>query len=313
MLKGVLITFAMAHPGLAVPAVEECGFKQVTERIYVIVGADHATCPKKYVEHPLTNPAVIVGESGVIVVDPGGSLQVGRLLLQRVAAVTDKPVVAVFNTHIHGLYWLGNQAVKEKYPGAQIYAHERMVERIQTGEGQFWVDAMTGKYDGEKTQYVIPDVRLGGNEALSIAGMTIKLHHTGHAHTDHDLMIEVPEDKAVFLGGIVVEPEVPSQGVPQDADFKGQISATRYAIGLGAEYYIPGRGEPGGVELPQRGLRFLTALYDRVGDYYDDGLQDFEIAEKVRSDLSDYEQWYDFALLGRVISHLYLQVESERF
>jgi hypothetical protein len=47
----------------------ECNFHQVSRRIYVISGSDHETCPKKEVEHPLTNPAIIVGEPAVIVVD----------------------------------------------------------------------------------------------------------------------------------------------------------------------------------------------------------------------------------------------------
>ena len=290
-----------------------CGFQQVTERIYVIVGSNHTTCPKKGIEHPLTNPTIIVGDSGVIVVDPGSSLQAGRLLVEHTRSITDKPVVAVFNSHIHGLYWLGNQAVKEQFPEAKIYAHERMIERIKRGEGAFWIDAITGNYAGEKTNYVVPDVPLAGGEVENIAGITIKIHHTGHAHTDHDIMLELPEERTVFLGGMVVEPEVPSQGVPQDANFKGQIAATQYALKVKATNFIPGRGMPGGIELPQRSLKFLTALYGGVENYYQEGLSDFEIAKRLKVDLAEYKQWYDFTLLGGVISQMYLQVENENF
>ena len=94
----------------------ECPLRQVSEHIYLMVGSDHGSCPERPVEHPLTNPAAIVGDSGVILVDPGSSLQVGRLLLDRLDGLTDKPVVAVLNSHIHGLYWLGNQAVRERWP-----------------------------------------------------------------------------------------------------------------------------------------------------------------------------------------------------
>ena len=290
-----------------------CNFSQVTDNIFVIVGSNHETCPKRELEHPLTNPSIIIGKTGVIVIDPGSSLQVGRLVLERVKHLTNKPVVAVFNTHIHGLYWLGNQAIKNQFPDVRIYAHKHMIERINIGEGDFWVEIITGKYNGEKTKYVVPDIALNGNEELNIAGVYLKIHHTGHAHTDHDLMIEVPEEQALFLGGVVVEPEVPSQGMPQDANFTGQISATRYAIDLKAEKYIPGRGGFGGIELPKRGLKFLNTLYKGVFRYYEDGLSDFEIAERLKRELSNFEQWYDFAELGRVISQMYLQVEQEDF
>lgn len=312
MLAILALSFAISPNSIAASNAS-CSFKQVSKRIYVIVGSEHRTCPIDEVNHPVTNPSVIVGETGVIVVDPGSSLQVGRLVLERLRHITKKPVVAVFNTHIHGLYWLGNQAIKERFPDARIYAHKRMIERIESGEGTFWVNAITGKLPGEKTQYVVPDVPLSGGEVRSIAGVTLKLHHPGRAHTDHDIMIEVPEERAVFLGGVVVEPEVPSQGVPQDAEFQGQIAATRFAIGLGADKYVPGRGHFGGIELPERGLRFLEALYGGVKRYYKDGLSDFEITERLKADLAAYKQWYDFDKLGGVISQMYLQIESADF
>ena len=302
---------ALTSTGIAADI--QCDFEQVSDRIYVIVGSDHGTCPVKDVEHPLTNPAIVVGESGVVLIDPGSSLQVGRLVVSRMRSVTDKPVVAVFNTHIHGLYWLGNQAIKEQFPAARIYAHKRMIERIKNGEGDFWVDAITGKYPGEKTRYVLPDTALEGDESERIAGLSFRIHHTGHAHTDHDILVELEDENALFLGGLVVEPEVPSQGVPQDANFKGQIAATRYAIDLNADIYVPGRGKPAGVELPERALRFLDALYSAVQRDYEEGLLDYEIANKLKKELSEYGQWYDFTRLGGVVSQMYLQVEAESF
>lgn len=290
-----------------------CPFERVSERVYVIVGSDHQTCSLKAGDHPLTNPAIIVGETGIVLIDPGSSRRVGRLVLERVRAMTDKPVVAVFNSHIHGLYWLGNQAVREHYPEVPIYAHERMINRISQGEGDFWVDAITGDHDGDRTEFIVPDHPLHGGETLRIAGVEIKVHHFGHAHTDHDLILEVPDERVVFLGGLVVEPEVPSQGVPRDADFQGQIAATRQVIGLDADAYVPGRGQPDGEVLPRRALSFLTALYDGTAAGYDEGLTDFEVTRTLKGDLADYQRWYDFAELGAVISQMYLQVEQERF
>ena len=309
LFGGLLVSQAAAA------TIEEanCPFIQVSKRIHVIVGSDHATCPRDPIAHPLTNPSVIVGDNGVIVVDPGGSLQIGRLVLDRLKAITDKPVVAVFNSHIHGLYWLGNQAVKAQYPEARIYAHPRMIERIEKGEGDFWVKAITGNHPGEITHYVKPEIPVGDGDTVSIAGVDLKLHHAGHGHTDHDLIIEESEDRIVFLGGIVVEPEVPSQGVPADADFSGQIRATQYVIELDAEIYIPGRGQPSDVSLPERALAFLQALYSGVVDYYAAGLSDYEMSEKLKMDLAAFRQWYDFAALGGVVSAMYLQVEAESF
>ena len=55
-------------------------------------------------------------------------------------SITEKPIVAVFNTHVHGDHWLGNQAVKAAWPDVAIYGHPNMLALIEQGEGKAWVD-----------------------------------------------------------------------------------------------------------------------------------------------------------------------------
>jgi len=45
---------------------------------------------------------VVITDHGVVIIDTGGSFQVGEMIVKKIKALTDKPVVAVFNTHIHG-------------------------------------------------------------------------------------------------------------------------------------------------------------------------------------------------------------------
>jgi glyoxylase-like metal-dependent hydrolase (beta-lactamase superfamily II) len=62
-----------------------------------------------------------------ILLNTGSSYQIGKMMLDKVKAITDKPIFAVFNTHIHGDHWLGNQAIVEQYPSVNIYAHIDMI------------------------------------------------------------------------------------------------------------------------------------------------------------------------------------------
>ena len=64
----------------------------------------------------MNNPAFILTPAGVVVIDPGASVQIGEMVLRQIAKVTDQPVVAVFNTHIHGDHWLGNQGDSRAVP-----------------------------------------------------------------------------------------------------------------------------------------------------------------------------------------------------
>ena len=294
---------------VAAQGAPDCSFERVSAHVFVLHGSIAETCPRA-AGHPATNVGAVVTGSGVVLIDPGGSAPITRLVLDRLAAVTDQPVVAVINTHIHGPYWLGNGAVRARYPGVPIIAHARMIERLAEGEARAWAETLD---PASPPDIVAPDHPVGGGATMTIGGVQLRLHLPGHAHTDHDLLIEVPADRVLFLGGLVVEPELPSQGVPADADFRGQIRATRQVLAMPVEIFVPGRGHTEGPALPRRAWRFLSDLYRGVSRYYDAGLLDFEIADRLRHDLARYRDHHDFGALGRVVSHIYLQVEDERF
>ena len=114
--------------------------EQVAPGVYVIHGPTELPSPSN--QGFMNNPAFVVTDAGVVVIDPGSSVQVGEMLLERIGRVTDKPVLAVFNSHIHGDHWLGNQAIREKFPDVPIYGHERVGPKIIAGAGTEWVEML---------------------------------------------------------------------------------------------------------------------------------------------------------------------------
>src|SRR5215213_6837083 len=77
----------------------------------------------------MNNPAFVVTREGVVVIDPGSSVQAGRMVMKQLRKVTDKPVTHVLNTHVHPDHWFGNQAVLEVYPRAMLMAHPETIKR----------------------------------------------------------------------------------------------------------------------------------------------------------------------------------------
>jgi len=304
---------AGAHEVVVPAVIGKLSAQHLTQRIYVIHGPQALPSPKTHAF--MNNPGFIVTSKGVVVIDPGSSLQVGEGVLEKIARVTDKPVVAVFNTHVHGDHWLGNQAVHARFPDAVIYAHQRMIERAQAGEGESWIALFQKMTKGALTgtQVVPPTVGLKGGEVLDFGDTQLRMLHTGKAHTDHDLMIEVIQESAVFTGDVVTNHRVPSSDVPQDADFKGQIKAINALLATDNQLFVPGHGLSGGREVPEASLRFLNILYGSVRRYYEQGLSDYEMKAQVISDLAEFKDWYNFDELGRVISFVYLQVEKDSF
>lgn len=302
-----------AHDASLPVLFERHTLEQVSKRIYVVHGTQALPSPKS--RGFMNNPAAILTDHGVIIVDPGSSAEIGKQLLTKIRKISDKPVIAIFNTHVHGDHWLGNQGVRERYPAVPIYAHVRMIERIRTGEGENWVKLLTGMTQGATagTQVIVPSIGLKGGEELQLDGVTLKIHHTGHAHTDHDLMIEVVEDKSLFFGDIVASKRVPHSDVPQDANFKGSIVAIQTLLKRPIDVYIPGHGHSGGRDVPESTLHFLKTLYASVTKYFNQGLQSYEMKDRVIADLKEFKEWNNFNEMGRVINFVYQEVEREQF
>ena len=314
LLLSVMPATSYAHDVTVPASLEQHSFEQVSQNIHVIHGTQEL--PSEKTRGFMNNPSIVTTQNGVIVIDPGSSKEIGVQLLEKIKTITSKPVIAVFNTHIHGDHWLGNHGIRTVYPKVPIYAHQRMIERAKQGEGLNYIDLflnMTNKATAG-TDAVAPNIGLTGGETLELDGTKLKIYHTGHAHTDSDIMIEVVSDKGLFFGDIVASRRVPNSDVPQDANFKGTIHAIKTVLKESpASLYIPGHGKTGGREVPEASLKFLTILNSSVTRYFDEGLNDFEMKDRVVQDLTEFKDWNNFNEIGRVISHLYQEVERDNF
>ena len=85
------------------------------------------------------NAALIVNESGVIVIDSHGSPASAATLIDAVADLTDKPIRYVINTHWHVDHHSGNEAYVKSFPASvDVIAHHYTREDIPTlGREQF--------------------------------------------------------------------------------------------------------------------------------------------------------------------------------
>jgi glyoxylase-like metal-dependent hydrolase (beta-lactamase superfamily II) len=285
---------------------------RITDRVYVIHGPNEN--PNKDNQGFSNNPGIVLTRGGVVVIDPGASVQVGEMVLKKIATLTHDPVVAVFDTHFHGDHWLGNQAIKSAYPKVVIYAHPGMIEAIKTGEGDNWIKLMSDATQGASrgTQAVAPDLGINDGDSLKLHGMTFRIYHNGRAHTDNDIMVEVIEEGVMFLGDNVTNKRI-AINFPEHGNVRGQIAAIDLALKSKATHFVPGHGLSGGREIAQAERAFLVDLRRSVKKYYDQGLNDFEIQAKVMNDLGAYKDWVGFNKLGRVINAAYLQIEAESF
>ena len=261
----------------------------------------------------MNNPAFVLTGAGVVVIDPGSSVQVGEMVLQQVRKVTDRPVVAVFDTHVHGDHWLGNQAIAEAFPGAKIYAHPRMIERVEQGAGEQWLEVMMNMTEGATagTRVVSADSPVNDQTELRIGDVTFRILHDGQAHTDNDIMILLPEKSVIFLGDNAGHGRMLRMN---DGSFQGNIRALDRALASGAKVFVPGHGKSGGPEAATEYRDYLQAVLDGVKALFEEDIPDFEMKPRLLPKLARWKEWVDFdSLVGSHVSIAYLEVEAEAF
>jgi glyoxylase-like metal-dependent hydrolase (beta-lactamase superfamily II) len=261
----------------------------------------------------MNNPSFTITNDGVVVIDPGSSLQSGEMVLRQIAKLTSKPVTHVFSTHIHGDHWLGNHAIKNTYPNARFYAHPEMIRQAHAGEDKAWLDVMMQLTEGatKGTEAVIPDQALSNGQEIRSGGITFRVHLTDHAHTKTDAMIEIVEDSVIILGDNVLSQRI---GRMDDGSFRGNVKACEIARATDVKTYVPGHGPSGDANTALAFCDYLSLLYEQVGLQVDEGLSDFEIKPVILPKFKAFEKWSGFDNeFGKHISLAMLEYETASF
>lgn len=285
--------------------------KKIASNTYVIHGP--LEYPNKKNKGFMNNPGFVVTKTGVVVIDPGSSVQVGRMVLKHIKNVTTKPVTHVLNTHIHGDHWLGNHAFADAYPKAIIMAHPDMIKRAKAGAAKQWVSMMSQLTDGASngTRAVIPGKVIDDKQVIKAGGIQFRIYAPKEAHSFTDIMIEVVEESVVFLGDNVLYKRLPRMN---DGTFTGNIKACQVAIDIGAKTYVPGHGDSGSKDIIVPFMNYLKTVYSEVGKNYEAGMSDFEMKPNVVGKLQNYTDWSGFHdEVGKHISLAVLEYEKNSF
>jgi len=289
----------------------EFSFQKVHENIYVMHGP--VTEPNKENKGFMNNPAMVEGKHGLIIVDPGGNYNVGKKVLEEVTKVSQKPILAIFNTHKHGDHWFANKAMVEKYPNATIYADTHMIDEAKAGEAEKWyriLDRMTGNLEGTKA-FAYPTRALKMGDRVEVDGEVFVVRHPKAAHTDTDLLIEHVNSGTLFLGDNVMVGRFgafdASSSIIGNKELLEEIMKEKEMA-----YYIPGHGKSGKREdVVTPYLTYLQIIIQEMKKAYKDEVEPYEVMDQVKSKLSDFKKWDGIGhTLGRHLDKVYAEIEA---
>ncbi len=291
--------------------VRDYPFEQVAKNTWVIHGP--LGLPNVENQGFMNNPGMVLTGQGVVIIEPGSSVQSGEMVLRMVKEVTDLPVIAVFNTHIHGDHWLGNQAIREAYPDVPIYGHTKMLAMVAAGAGDTWVELMEKLTEGATrgTQVVGPDHAVKHGDIIKLGDKTFRIHHYGQAHTQTDIMIEVEEEELVFLGDNVTANRIPRM---VDGNFTGSLTSTDKILETGAKVWVPGHGPTGDAGVVKNYRTYLQGVYAAAEKAFNDDLDSSDVKVLALEATAAYSGWSGYEdEIGKQASQAWLEVEAAEF
>jgi glyoxylase-like metal-dependent hydrolase (beta-lactamase superfamily II) len=296
-------TLAIAGPRATVDMV----LKQVSEHVYFVEGVPGiATDNQGFI----SNAGVIVTGAGVVIFDALGTPALGKLLLEKIRAITNEPIVRVIVSHYHADHIYGLQVFQGldaeilAPAGADKYlASDNATERLE--ERRFTLDPWVN----EATRLVVPDRYLSEGMRFRLGDVEFIVTVVGEAHSDGDLTLYVMPDRVLFSGDIIFEGRVPFLG---DSNTKHWVQVLERMEKEQLVALIPGHG--GVAENPNDAVsltrRYLAYLREQMSLAVDELVPFDEAYEDV--DWSEFEQLPAFEESNRRNAYqVYLSIESE--
>lgn len=297
------------------PQVGDIPAKQLSAHVWMIFSPDGFPTPEN--RGMMSNVIFVVTSAGVVVIDSGASLQIGQMAIRMIRKVTDKPVVAVFNSHYHGDHWLGNHAFVKGY-GKQlpIYALQSTIDKLKGAEGNLWRSLME-RWTNQSTlgtEVVLPNTAVKHGQVIKIGDVTFRMHHYGNAHTPSDLCVEVVQDKLTAVGDIAMANRIANM---DEGSYPGTFKYYQaLKAAAGEQLWVPGHGQ-GSKDLLKTYGEFMAGIWEPCLQAVKDGKSESEASSMVLNDVrvttrAKTMQGFD-SNIGKYISLAYLEAEKEAF
>lgn len=253
-----------------------------------------------------SNSAFLVADAGVLVIDTGQHPAEGRALLERIRAVTAKPVKWVINTHAHGDHYFGNPAFKDA--GATIVAHRDTVAMMkahfpyETARRQAYFKRQN--LNPAEVALVLPDLAFATNLTFTLGNRSVQVLYLGAGQNPGDTLVHFPHARALFVGGPFARRNWSNTSFTPSVN--GWIALLEGIAAMDVDMYLPGHGDVGTKKDVLDEAKLLADFQAGVKDALAKGMSKEEMVRSLTfrqySDLRNYHLLHGFI---EALHHLY--------
>ncbi|MFJ9012450.1 MBL fold metallo-hydrolase [Streptomyces canus] len=186
---------------------------------------------------------LIHGEHDAVLVDPPFTTDTTREVLAWVEK-TGRNLTDIYITHGHGDHWLGVPVLLERFPEAVVRATagtKAHMTALSTPEarGPFWEALFPGRIPTGPV-----DVRVVGEEGLSLEGHALIPVEVGHSDGDDTTVLWVPSLKLAVAGDVVYNGVHPALSDSAGGGLDAWRRALDQVEALGPEFVVAGHKDP---------------------------------------------------------------------
>jgi cyclase len=201
-----------------------------------------------------SNNGVIVGKTGVIVVDTKITLDSEKDVLAEIAKITPNPVNTAIITHSDGDHVNGLAALPAS---VTVVAQENCKAEMIASAGS----------RNPAPQDRLPSKTYAKTDKLTIDGVHIRLYHWAPGHTSGDTIVYLPDQKVVFGGDLLAgTPDRPETLIhlEKHGSAAGWIENAKGMVGLNADTYLTGHGNVMSKAEVQKKLDLIQDKYTKI-------------------------------------------------
>ena len=205
------------------------------------------------------NIGLAVGPDAVFVVDDQFAPLTPKILAA-IAAITDKPVRFVLNTHWHFDHTGGNERMAQA--GGMVVAHENVRRRMSSGQ---FIEFFK-RDEPPSPPGALPVVTFTDELTFHLNGGEIIAIHLPGAHTDGDAAIYFRRANLVHMGDVFVRYGFPFIDLSTGGSLGGMVRAVDRVLGLinDGTRLIPGHGKVASRADLRAYRDMLATIHDRV-------------------------------------------------